>query len=260
MNMLLRSGVVILFALILQTAADPNASDEAPYLLEREWEELLKAEFPIPREIRGQRLVTALESKLKTKVPPWWKTLVQSVDVGPEHLRPITDEEGIKVAIKRWRTSGPVRFSGFKRLYPSSDGRTVVVGDDERTLELSPQIAWGVDDDWAKSSRWGISGAIGDDACFVVPFCPTASPGGPSRLFCYDMMNGKLNWKVELVTGVIYSYNHVEFGSYTEVSVVDEKVIVWTGSEIAVTVQAFDFEEGKPFLRFASNSHRIGMR
>ena len=260
MSAFLRGSALIVFSLIQQSAVDPTASEEGPYLLEHDWEQLQKAEPPLSSAVRGQRLVLALESKLNIKAPSWWNVLMQSVDVGPEHLHPITDEDGIKAAVKRWRTSGAVRFSGFRTLDPSSDGRTVALGNGEKTLELSPPIAWGDDDDWAISSRRGISGAIADNACFVVPFCPTESPGGPSQLFCYDMTTGKLNWKADLLTGVIYSYNHVQFGSYTEVSVIDAKVIVWTGSEIAATVQAFTLADGRPLVRFASNSHRLGMQ
>lgn len=261
MKFILRICVLIVLTLVQQSTEVPTANDNEPYVLEREWEELQQAAPPLSSDIRGQRLVSALEAKLNFKVPLWWKTLIQSVDVGPEYVNAITDEEGLKAAMKRWRTSGPVRFSGFTTLKTSSDGRTVVLGDCERILEFSPQIAWDEDDeDWTTSPNRGISGMIVDNTCLVVPKCPTETTGGPYLLYCFDMNTGKLIWKADLLTGFRYAYTHVQFGSYTEVSVEDTKVIVWTGSEIAAMVQAFDLANGKPLLRFASNSHRLGKR
>lgn len=50
---------------------------------------------------------------------------------------------------------------------------------------------------------------------------------------------------------------HLQFGSYTEVTVDKDKVIVWTGSEIAASVQTFNVSHGKPLLRFSTNGDRL---
>jgi len=258
MNYILLFNMLAVWGLVQDPQTTVSTKSDAPYLLEHEWESLLHADPPISREARGQRLIKCLKGKLPITVPEWWGTLVQSVEVGPEKLHPVENEESLKEAMNRWQESGDVKFSGFKSVDVSADGRTVILGGGEKTLKLSPQTAWREDrDDWPTSDYGGIAGLIVDDICLVVPMCPTGSPGGPYVLYSYDVKSRKLRWKRDLVTGVIYTYSHPQFGGYTEVAVRDGKVIVWSGSEIAAMVQMFDVLNGNPILRFATNSDRL---
>lgn len=76
-------------------------------------------------------------------------------------------------------------------------------------------------------------------------------------MYCFDRSSGTLKWKAHLVDGIIGAYNHLRFGSFTEIVVNDDKVIVWTGSELAALVQAFRIEDGRPFLLFSTNGDRL---
>jgi len=258
MNTSLKTGAITLVTLSLLFPVSTNAGEDEPYLLDRDWEELMKTAPPLTSEVCGQRLVKKLEAKLNVKAPCWWQTLMQSVDVDPKSANMITNDKGLQEATKRWRNPEGVRIRGFSAFSISSDRDTVILGDGDRTLELSPQTAWEEnDEDWATEPDHGISGMISGNDFLVVPKCPSEFAGGPRTLYCFDMKTAKLNWKADLVSGTRYSYTHLQFGSYTEVSVHDSKVIVWTASEIAAMVQAFNISDGKPLLRFASNGHRL---
>ncbi len=251
--------MVAMFCLVLL----PNlfgvqcADEDFPYVLDRQWKQLLEAVPPVDGKARGEKLLHSLEESLGVETPLWWRPLVESVGVGPRSAHFIENDEAVEALAKRWDDSGKMPFTGFKTVIGSANEKKLELRDGSRSLVITHEIDWQDTEDSIELGRNGISGLIADDNCFLIPQCPAKGAGGPRALYCFDIDTGRLNWKVDLLRGMRGAYTHLQFGSYTEVTVEDGKVIVWTGSEIAALVQAFSVTDGKPLLRFASNGHRL---
>lgn len=232
-------------------------SAESPYVVDQEWKQLLDVDPPIDDELRGAKLLKLLEHQLGAKAPAWWQPLVKSVGTGHRSAHMIENDNAVESLSKRWNTEGNAPFTGFTAVMGSVNEKRLELRDGPKTFLLTSQIDWRDTQDQILNRTNGLSGRLVGNECFLVPECPVESPGGPRTLYCFDTYSGKLKWKADLVDGMIGAYNHLQFGSYTEIVVDKGKVIVWTGSEIAASVQAFKITGGEPLLRFSTNGDRL---
>lgn len=258
------NGVLIpTFFLACLVARCPLAihSDElskgSPYVLDQEWKQLLDAAPDRNGEMRGDKLLELLEQRLNVKAPAWWQPLVKCVGVGPRSAHMIENDNAVEGLSKRWNSMRNVPFTGFTAIAGSVNEKHLEMRDGSKSFILAQQIDWEDTIDDIELGDNGVSGSIHNDLCFLVPKCPVRGSGGPRAMCCFDVTSGKLRWKANLVDGEIGAYMHLQFGSYTEVIVDEDKVIVWTGSEIAALVQAFNVSDGKPLLRFSTNGDRL---
>jgi len=232
-------------------------SEESAYVLDQEWKQLLDAAPALNDELRGNKLLELLKHRLSVKAPTWWQPLVKCVGVGPRSAHMIESDNAVEGLSKRWNTKSNVPFTGFTAVMGSVNEKRLELRAGPRNFALTKQIDWEDTEDDIEFGRNGISGRLHDELCFIVPNCPVSGPGAPRTLYCFDTLSGKLKWKADLVDGLIGAYTHLQFGSYTEVTVDKDKVIVWTGSEIAALVQAFKVSDGNPLLRFSTNGDRL---
>ena len=231
--------------------------EESPYVADQEWKQLLDADPPLDDELRGAKMLQSLEHRLGVQAPTWLQPLVKSVGVGPRSAHMIENDEAVEGLSKRWNTEGTAPFTGFTAVMGSVNEKHLELRDGDRSLLLTDQIDWRDTEDQIVNRTNGLSGRLVGNDCFLAPECPVESPGGPRTVYCFDTRTGNLKWKADLVDGMIGAYNHLQFGSYTEITVDKGKVVVWTGSEIAAMVQAFNVSDGKPFLRFSTNGDRL---
>lgn len=247
-----------LLLVVFQVAkADENAR-KTPYLLDSEWSQLIRVHDELDPKVRGTRLLGSLETMLDLDAPDWWQRLIRAVDTGPRSANLILDKQGLRDAVSRWEMTSTVPVSGLQIASNLPQGTAVEVRIGEAKLKLNPASDWGSDyENWANPPNRGVAGCIARNRCFIAPKCPTEVAGGPPRLFCFDTSTGEQLWKTRLVRGFRFTYNNLSLGSFTEIKVHRDMVIIWTGSEIAATVQAFRIEDGTPVLRFASNGDRL---
>ena len=261
MTVLSRRSVHLLALLFLyRTTAkgEENEPEASPYVLDREWKQLLDADPPVDKELRGATLLQLLEMKLGVKSPAWWQPLVKSVAVGPRSPHMIENDDLVRELSTHWNTENiKAPFTGFTSVLGSVNEKYLELKDGPSTLVLTEQIDWADSENQIEFGRNGISGRLHGQYCFLVPHCPVSGAGAPRTLYCFNIRSGKLTWTANLVDGEIGVYRHLQHGSYTEVTVDKDKVIVWAGSEIAALVQAFKVTDGKPLMRFSTNCDRL---
>jgi hypothetical protein len=207
-----------------------------------------------PKERFGHRadfFLGFLSGRFRLKLPQWWSTLVQDGREGESRIVQFP-YRGLK---DRWKTDKHGwYFSGIDSVVEKPEGlelaqgtRTIVLKRHELGLD-NTSTKWNPDQDGA------IAAFICEDVCVVALNCRPESPGVPPALYCLDRSTTKLRWKKELnhavplnvgITGVC--------PNYTEVTVDNEHIGIWTGFGLAVAVNGFRKKDGSRIGSFASS-------
>jgi hypothetical protein len=194
-----------------------------------------------------------LSGRFQVSPPAWWSRGIRRG--GATRGKPWGFDD--PQMSKHWKqTEGGLHYSGFDQIALADTDLTLKLGSEAVVLAKSNYPEVGTERNFWKVERFSaIVGTIGGGVSVVGFECPVISLGGPAEIYCVDLKSGQPLWKRTVGDGLQpgVGYSGGFRGSFTQIEIDDERIMVWLGHDMAMCLEVFRKKDGKRIANFHSS-------
>jgi hypothetical protein len=267
---------LLIAAVVAGCANDVNcdAEDEIEKQMARAYVERFGAAFPVePGSLalarywvtKSEKTVSPdvgefmrfVEKRIAMSPPKWWRMQLARHVL----LRQVSTENVIakigsdKCYRSYWTRRGKWRFSGFSSIREDG-GEVLCLHCCDRKVRLSKSDFKDIGNEnnkWDARSCSGLAGTMTPSSFIVVFGCSDTDLKEPSFAYCVDSESATIRWSGPVSDGLWrFSGSGAYAGGFCEVSSEDDKVLIATCNDIAVSFDVYGISDGKAIMRFST--------